>query len=70
MFHSAHGIKVKLVSNLKQSILYNKNLQILRRKGIPTLTGLKKFSLTCKCEFYKQELHAKGRSHGIEFCKS
>ena len=32
MFHSAHGIRFKLVSNWEQSMLYAKSLQVLHRK--------------------------------------
>ena len=69
MFHSAHGIRVKLVPNWKESMLYTKSLQVLHRKGISMLTGLKVSSLTCKCVFYRPELNAKAGPHGIEFCK-
>ena len=31
------------------------------------LTGLKVFSLTCKCVFYRPELNAKWQPHGTEF---
>ena len=67
MFHSAHGIMVKLVSNRGQSMLYTKSLQILHRKGIFMLAGLKVSSLTCKCVFYRSELakNAKGGPHRI-----
>ena len=67
MFHSAHGIRVKLVSNWKESMLYTKSLQVLHRKGISMLTGLKVSSLTCKCVFYRPELNAKAGPHVIEF---
>ena len=70
MFHSAHGIMVRLVLIWEQSILYTKSLQDLHRKGISMLAGSKMFSLTCKCIFYGPELNAKGGPHGIEFCKS
>ena len=50
MFHSAQGIKFKLVSN-EESILYTKSLQILYRKGVYMLTGLKVSLLTSKCVF-------------------
>ena len=69
MFHSAHGIRFKLVSNWEQSMLYTKSLQVLHRKGISMLTGLKVSSLTCKCVFYRPELNAKAVAHGIELCK-
>ena len=69
MFHSAHGIRFKLVSNWEQSMLYTKSLQVLHRKGISMLAGLKVSSLTCKCVFYGPELIAKAEPHGIDFCK-
>ena len=69
VFHSVHGIRFKLVSNWDQSILYTKSLQVLNRKEISMLTGLKVPSLTCKYLFYRPELNAKARAHGIEFCK-
>ena len=69
MFHPAHGIRVRLVSNWEQNMLYTKSLQVLHRKGISMLTGLKVSSLTCKCVFYGPELIAKAGPHGIDFCK-
>ena len=33
------------------------------------LTGLKVFSLTFKCVFYRLKLNAKAEPHGIEFGK-
>ena len=69
MFHSAHGIRLKLVSNWEQNMLYTKSLQVLLRKGISMLTGLKVSYLTFKCVFYRPELNAKAGAHGIEFCK-
>ena len=59
VFHSAHGIRVKLVSNWGQSMLYTKSLKVLHRKGKSMLTGLKVSSFTCKCIFYTPELNAK-----------
>ena len=59
MFHSAHGIRFKLVSNWEQSMLYTKSLYVLHATGISMLTGLKVLSLTCKCVFYRPELNAK-----------
>ena len=56
-------------SNLYQSMLYTKSLQVLHRKGISMLTGLKVSSLTCECVFYRPELNVKAGAHGIEFCK-
>ena len=56
MFHSAYEIIFKLVSNWEQSMLYTKSLQILHRKGIPIITGLKVSSVTCKCVFTDQNL--------------
>ena len=66
---SAHGIRFKFVSNWEQSILYTKSLQVLYRKGISMLTGLKVSSMTCKCVFYRPEFNAKAGAYGIEFCK-
>ena len=43
-------------SNQEQSILYTKGLQVLHRKWISVLTGLKVSPLTCKCVFYGPEL--------------
>ena len=60
MFHSAHGIRVKLVT---KHVIYLK----LARKRISVLTGLKLSSMTCKCIFCRPELNAKGGPHGIEF---
>ena len=67
VLHSAHGIRFKLVPNWEQSMLNTKSLQVLLRKGIPILKGLKVSSLTCKCAFYRPELNAKVGPHGIEF---
>ena len=53
----------------EQSMLYTKSLQVLHRKGISMLTGLKVSSLTCKCVFYRPELNAKVGAHATEFCK-
>ena len=58
MFHSAHWIGVKLVSNWEQSMLHTKSQRVLNRKKMPMLTALK-MSLTSKCVFYKPELNAK-----------
>ena len=69
VFHSAHGIRFKLVPNCEQSMLNTKSLQVLLRKGISILKGLKVSSLTCKSAFYRPELNAKVRPHGIEFLK-
>ena len=70
MFHSAGGIRVKLVSNWIQSILFTKSLQVSHRKGISMLTRLKVSPLTCKFLYYRPELNAKRELHRIEFCKS
>ena len=43
--------QVQIVSNWEQSMLYTKSLQVLHRKGISMLTGLKVSSLTCKFVF-------------------
>ena len=69
LFHWAHGIRFKLVSNWEQSMLYTKSLEVLHREGISMLTGLKVSSLTCKCVFYRPELNAKAGTHRIEFFK-
>ena len=69
MFHSAHGIRVKLVPNWKESMLYTKSLQVLHRKGISMLTSLKVSSLTRKYVFHRPELNAKASPHGIKFCR-
>ena len=69
MLHSASGIKVKLVSNWEQSMLYTKSLHVLHRKEISLLAGWKVFSSSCKSVFYGSERNAKGGPHGIEFCK-
>ena len=60
MFHSAHGIGAKLVSNWEQSMLYTKSQQVLNKKRMSMLTALKMSSLTCKCVLYRSELNAKG----------
>ena len=70
MFHSAGGIRVKLVSNWVQSMLFTKSLQVLHRKGMSMLTRLKMSPLTCKCLYYRPELNAKRELHRTEFCKS
>ena len=70
MFHSDHGIRVKLVANLEQSMLYTKSLQVLHRKGTSMLTGLKVSSLTYKCVFTDQNLTQRGGPQRTEFCKS
>ena len=44
-------------------------MQVLHRKGISMLTGLKVSSLTCKLVFYKPELNAKAGPYGIKFSK-
>ena len=63
MFHSAHGIRFKLVSNWEQSMLHTKSLQVLHRKGIYILKGLKVSSLSCKCVFHRPEVNAKAGAH-------
>ena len=50
-------------------MLYTKSLQVLHRKGISMLAGLKVSSLTCKYVFYRPELNTKAGPHGIDFCK-
>ena len=69
MFHSAHGIRFKLYQIGNKACYILKSLQVLHRKGISMVTGLKVSSLTCKCVFYRPELNAKAGPHGIEFCK-
>ena len=64
MFHSAPGIRVKLVSNWEQSMLHSK---VLPSKGISMLTGLKVPSLTCKCVFFIPERNAKGNPIELNF---
>ena len=54
---------------LERKHVYTKRLQVLHRNGRSMLTGLKVFSLTCKCVFYGPELIAKAGPHGIDFCK-
>ena len=67
MIHLAHGIRVKLVSNWKQSLLYTKSLQVLYRQGISMLTGLKVSSLTCKYVFYRPELMQRWNTIELNF---
>ena len=69
MLHSTPGMRVKLVSNWEQNMLYTKSLHVLHRKGISLLAGSKVFSSTCKCVFYGPERNTKGGPHGNEFCK-
>ena len=69
MYHSAHGIRVQLLSNWEQSMLYIKSFQVLHRRGTSMLKDLKVSALTCKCVFYRPELNAKAGPHRIEFCK-
>ena len=59
MFHSAHWIRTKLVSNWEQSMLYTKSQQVSNRKRMCMLTALKMSSLICKYVFYRLELNAK-----------
>ena len=44
--------------------------QILSRKRISVLTGLKVLSLTCNCVIYRPEHNAKGGGPEIEFLRS
>ena len=62
-----HGIGTKLVSNWEQNILYTKILQILCRKRIFMLTGLKTSFVAGKYVFYRSKHNAKGEPHGIGF---
>ena len=48
-------------------MLYTKCQQILCRKRISMLTGVKVLSLVCKCVFYKPKHNGKGEPHGVEF---
>ena len=48
---------------------YTKNYQILCRKSISMLTGLKVSSLAFKSVFYRPEHNLKIGTHGIEFSK-
>ena len=59
MFHSAHCIVAKLVSTWEQRMLYTKSKQVIHRKRISMLAGLKVSSLAYKCLFYRPELNAK-----------
>ena len=65
MFHSIHGIKIKL----ETKHVITKSLHVLHTKGISMLTGLKVSSFACKCVSYGPELKAKAGLHGMEFCK-
>ena len=67
-----HGIGAKLVSNCKQSMSYNKSLQIFCRKKMPMLTGSKVSSLACKCvNFTDQNIIQRGEGpYGTEFWRS
>ena len=67
MFHSDNGIRVKLVSNLEQSMLYTKSLQVLHRKGTSMLTGLKVSSLIYECVFTDQNLTQRGDPTELNF---
>ena len=60
------GIGAKLVSNSAQNMLYIKSWQILCRKMISMLTGLKVSSLACKSVLYRPE-HAKGDPMKLNF---
>ena len=64
------GIGAKFVSNWEQNILYTKTYQILHRKMISMLTGLKVSSLACRCAFYRREHNAKMGPHRTEFRRS
>ena len=58
--HDAHGIGTKLASAWGQNMLYTKSYQVLCRKGMSILTGLRVSSLAFKCVFYRTEHSAKG----------
>ena len=58
------GISAKLALNWEQNILYIKSLQVLCRKRISMLTGLKVSFLACKCVFYRPEHNTKWEQHG------
>ena len=62
-----YEIGTKLGSNWEQNMLYTKSFQILCRKKMSILTGLKVSSLPCKCVFYRPEHNANGEPHEIEF---
>ena len=61
-----HGIGGKVASNWEKVMLYTKRKQILCRKRISTLTGLKVSSLAFTDVFYRSE-HVKRGLHVIQF---
>ena len=65
--HDAHGIGTKLASTWGQNMLYTKSYQVLCRKGMSMLTGLRVSSLAFKCVFYRTEHSAKGRLKEMNF---
>ena len=69
-FILVHGIGAKLVSNWEQNMLCTKSWQILCKKRICILAGLKVSYLGCKCVFYRPKHKAVGRPHGNEFWRS
>ena len=60
------GLGAKLASNWEKVMLYTKRKQILCRKRISTLTGLKVSSLAFTDVFYRSE-HVKRGLHVIQF---
>ena len=62
-----HGIWAKLVSNWEENLLYIKSQQILSRKRMSMLTGLKVSSLACKCVLYRPERNAKENLMELDF---
>ena len=63
---TVHGIGGKVASNWEKVMLYTKRKQILCRKRISTLTGLKVSSLAFTDVFYRSE-HVKRGLHVIQF---
>ena len=61
-----HGIGAKLVSKCKQSMSYNKSLQIFCRKKMPMLTGSKVSSLACKCVNFTDQNIIQRRRYPME----
>ena len=63
------GIKfgTKYVIYQKLSNFYTKSYQVLHRKRISMLTGLKVSSLACKFVFYRSKHNSKGEHHVIQF---
>ena len=51
-------------------MLYTKSSQILHRKTVSILIGLKVTSLTSKCVFYTPGFNTEGEPHWIEIWRS